>query len=441
MTPRCRDAVIVVPGILGSELIDPSSGEVIWGLEPKALAKTLISGSTFDRLRDDRLQAGDLLHRCAWLPGLTRFEPYTGLVRRLGDACVDTAAVAKHPYDWRRPLAQTAFELAGAAAEHLATWRSHRYGSSDARLVFVAHSMGGLLAWHAANLYLPPDDVLVVLTLGTPFGGSVRAIRAIGPGDLLPHKWHAAKLRACARELAALHDLLPQHPCVTADSGCIPPSRHDLISCGATPDLVDLSIETRSVLASRLSEPGHRQPQLIPLIGTDQQTLQSFTNDKGALKFHENIDGTNWAGDGTVYHGAAYPKGYDSAMPLPQQHGALASSGIALDFIQSTLQRVAVGPPQAGPGIGLATPDAVRAGDTFKVRVAAPKFAPVGCVCNEPGVRSLGNIPLTQRANDLGEPEWHGTLAISQPGLYTITATGGGFAAINNDVLVLPADD
>jgi hypothetical protein len=114
--------------------------------------------------------------------------------------------------------------------------------------------MGGLLAWHAANLHLATTDVALVLTLGTPFGGSVRAMRALGNGDLLPLGAHAARLRACTRRLPALHDLLPSHPSLVSAAArrCVPPTAGDLVSFGAEPDLVKASFAAREALESRL---------------------------------------------------------------------------------------------------------------------------------------------------------------------------------------------
>lgn len=37
------DVVIVVPGIMGSDLVDNDSGKQIWGFPPKLLVKALMS--------------------------------------------------------------------------------------------------------------------------------------------------------------------------------------------------------------------------------------------------------------------------------------------------------------------------------------------------------------------------------------------------------------
>lgn len=426
--------MVIVPGILGSELVDTRTGDLVWGLGPKALATALVTGSLYDRLAQGRLEPRGLLGFTGSFPGLARFEPYTGLVRRLTEACVHPDAVLEFPYDWRQPLAQNATRLANAAHAHLQAWRAHPAATAEARLVFVAHSMGGLLAWHAASLHLATSDVSLVLTLGTPFGGSVRAVRAVGNGDLLPLHAHAAKLRACARRLPALHDLLPSHPSLATAGCCVPPSADDLISYGADPDFVKASFTARAALTAKLAEPHHRPPTLIPFVGTHQPTLQSFTVDNGKLRFRESLDGTDWAGDGTVYQGAAYPAGHRTTVPLPQQHGALASNTVAFASVVSALMQSTVGPPQ-GDGVGLAVPDAVIAGRPFEIRVT--HAARALCTYAPAGARSLGRIPLTRRTNDFGVGELHGRLSIRQPGLYTVSATGGGFGSVSADILVL----
>lgn len=436
--PRCRDAVVVVPGILGSELVDPATGELVWGLTPTALARALITGTIYEQLAAERLRPRRLIGFACSFPGLTRFEPYAGLVHRLQDLCTHPDAVLAHPYDWRRPVAETATDLAAAAHDHLDAWRSHPAGSAAARLVFVGHSMGGLLSWHAANLHLAASDVALVLTLGTPFGGSVRAVRAVSHGNLLPHGAHSSKLRACARRIPALHDLLPSHPSMTSQQGCVVPSEADLVSCGANRDLLAASLATRAALGAQLAAAGHRPPLLVPFVGIHQPTLQSFTLADGELRFHEHLDDANWAGDGTVYQGAAYPKGHLATVPLPQQHGALAASSSAFSSVMAALVQATIGPPQ-GDGLGLAVPDAALTGVPFEIRVTVARRA--SCSCAPVGGRSLGRIPLTRRTDEFGEVELFGKVTIRQPGLYTVTATGGGDGSVSADVLVFEAND
>ncbi|HEY4028692.1 MAG TPA: hypothetical protein VGO86_19855 [Candidatus Dormibacteraeota bacterium] len=142
----------------------------------------------------------------------------------------------------------------------------------------------------------------------------------------------------------------------------------------------------------------------------------------------------DWGGDGTVYFGSAFPPGNELS-PLPQKHGALANSSEGIVWDEHILLAKALGPPQ-GAGIGLEVPDAAVAGEPFTIRIAAPALAGITCRYEETGVMPIGSVPL-QRADD----SLTSTLAIGRPGLYTITARGGGYSAVADDVLIVPPDD
>ena len=341
----------------------------------------------------------------------------------------DPAAKANYPYDWRRPLVETAAELAEFAAEHLRAWRANPAGTSEARLVLVGHSMGGLLAWHAANCHLPTGDVAMVVTLGTPFGGSIKALRAIADGGVLPHSLYATSLRRELRRMPSIHDLLPSYTALNHHGTLRKPDHATLIACGADPDLVATASAGRSRLDAATAS-GSRVP-LYALAGTTQPTAQSFTLAGGGFDVHESIGGRDWAGDGTVYFGAAYPRGGAVPFSLPQQHGALTRSPEAIQWVRHTIAAVALGPPQ-GVGIGLAVPELVRAGPPFEIRVVNNGLD-VSCRINSAaGSAAPATIHLRRR-----EGELYAITTIASAGLYTVTATGGSFTPITLDLLVI----
>jgi pimeloyl-ACP methyl ester carboxylesterase len=430
---RSSDAIIIVPGILGSELIDSADDKIVWGLSPRALAGALITGTTYDRLQRSSVRpTGRLLRVPSYLPGLGRLEPYTALASVLTRFITHPAAIGEFAYDWRQSLTLTARELASFAHEHLARWREHRSGSSDARLVLVGHSMGGLLARQAAMCHLDAGDVAMILTLGTPFGGSVRAVRAIGHGDLLPLGALSGRLRALARRTPSLYDLLPTYPAVERLDVHRAPSTADFLACGARPDLLKLADDARAE-QRRASETRSAVP-LFALVGTTQPTLQSFSVRHGELEFFESIDGRNWGGDGTVYFGAAYPQ---STVPfsLPQQHGALAKTNEAIEWIRHTIAAVTLGPPM-GAGIGIVAPDAALVGESFEIRIEPHGIGGVTCrIDSASSGSSPGPLTLTRRDDDL-----IGAARVNEPDIYTITAQGGGFSAVQVDILVVPDD-
>src|SRR4051794_18580063 len=100
------DAVVVVPGVMGSELVDEDD-QVIWGLRPGLAARAWWHGhlaelhvTQEDLAGGRRLRASRLLRRVGFLPLLGGTEPYTDLLDQLKRAVVDERAVVEFPYDW-----------------------------------------------------------------------------------------------------------------------------------------------------------------------------------------------------------------------------------------------------------------------------------------------------------------------------------------------------
>jgi hypothetical protein len=83
--PVTTDAVVVVPGIMGSELVD-ETGEVCWGLKPLLLAKAwrtkrldVLRVTEADQAGGRRLRPTRLLRVPGYMPVLGGLEPYTYL--------------------------------------------------------------------------------------------------------------------------------------------------------------------------------------------------------------------------------------------------------------------------------------------------------------------------------------------------------------------------
>jgi pimeloyl-ACP methyl ester carboxylesterase len=180
--------VVVVPGILGSELLR-SDGTQVWlnagnavGHHDLALPATLPLGSGRDGLVPGRLLGTDDM-----LPRIFGFTEYPDLVDLLRGADLRYHVFT---YDWRRDLAECAARLderLEALAEEL--------GDPDARFNLVGHSMGGLVARYYLRFGGAPlrGDVPVSwagarrlrsLTLvATPNSGSVPSLDAILSGS------------------------------------------------------------------------------------------------------------------------------------------------------------------------------------------------------------------------------------------------------------------
>jgi pimeloyl-ACP methyl ester carboxylesterase len=211
---------VVVPGLLGSQLVRPD-GTLAWlnlGNTVGAHDLGLPARLPLAESRDDLLPAG-LLGVDAALPRLFGFTEYADLLELLADAGfrrghVD-AAPAYHvfTYDWRRDLVESARRL-GTVLDALAEERR----DSEARFNVVGHSMGGLVA----RYYLRYGDaepggpvtwagarrIAHLILVATPNGGSIPSLDALLNGNRVG--FSSTTLAAwVVAHMPALYQLLP----------------------------------------------------------------------------------------------------------------------------------------------------------------------------------------------------------------------------------------
>ncbi len=224
-----RNPVIVIPGILGSNLRDAATGETVWGaftgeaVDPESAAGArqfalpMESGKSLDELRDSVMPSGVLSSLEISLIGLpVTVAAYSQILATLGvggyrdeelglmgvDYGTDHYTCFQFDYDWRRDNVENAQRLHEFLFEKRAFVRSkieERTGvaAADVQFDIVAHSMGGLVAryflmYGSADLPedgSPPevtwagnDLVDRVILIATPNAGSVDALRNLVEG-------------------------------------------------------------------------------------------------------------------------------------------------------------------------------------------------------------------------------------------------------------------
>ncbi|MGW0786819.1 esterase/lipase family protein [Streptomyces sp. NPDC002911] len=415
-----QDAVVVVPGIMGSTLKDGVTGRHLWGLggaswyvkawtHPQGLRELHLTEDELEG-KTGRIEATGLLASTAWTPYLRGHEPYTALVGRVRKCVAHEAAVLPFAYDWRLPVATNARILADAARRHLSAWRNHeahdrarrhRVDERPARLVFVAHSMGGLVTRAALDVGYDSDlaaDTRGVITLGTPFSGAVAAAVILNTGRGTPVPLPRRKLRSLCATMPGLHDLLPQYRSVREDDGIRPLTPEDVAAIGGSAELARAARDFHAG-QRHIELPDHRS-----VVGINQPTWQSLGLRDGQVEAfpdgaRQNSDGTfirdrhdrlryfAVQGDGTVYKESAEITA--AATPLPLQHGSLAVEDTALDAVEEILARdTHLGPPQGQFGCGLTVPDIAEAGSSWTLSLN--------------GVDSLAG--LTCRIQDVEDP-------------------------------------
>lgn len=196
--------VIVIPGILGTELINPNTGKTVWPSAFRTDEDALPINPDLETNRDE-LVAGKILETMRLgriLPEVFVYRDLLDALRRYAgyrqaawedpgpDGDRDTFYV--FAYDWRRDNVANARELV-QRVERL----KQRLQRPDLKFNVVAHSMGGLIARYAAmygDADLPPEGVTPqptwvgaahiskIVMIGTPNEGSADAFATVLEG-------------------------------------------------------------------------------------------------------------------------------------------------------------------------------------------------------------------------------------------------------------------
>jgi len=206
-TARARTGkrpVIVIPGILGTELMNPKTGETVWPsafrtsqeglpISPDLAANRddLIPGKIIETVKLARLLPEVYVYRDL-LVALRRYAGYRDgdWNNPAADGYEDTFYV--FPYDWRQDNVSNARELIRRISQ-LKT----KLQRPDLKFNVVAHSMGGLIARYAAmygDADLPPGDgpiqptwlgaahISKIVMIGVPNEGSADAFATLVEG-------------------------------------------------------------------------------------------------------------------------------------------------------------------------------------------------------------------------------------------------------------------
>ena len=241
MAEQLDNVVVVLPGIMGSVLRD-AHGDDVWELSAGSILK-----GVFGRLRGlkalqlpegigddhpgDGVTAPALMPDMHVVPGIwTVTIGYDRLHKWFADTfdIVEfdpntperAANYLRFPYDWRLSNRYNAQQLRKTVEPILERFRAQP-GRADAKLVFVGHSMGGLVARYYTDVLGGHEITAKVITLGTPHRGAINALdslvngvrKGIGPIGL--------DLTGLARSLPALHQLLPEYACIESPNGLL----------------------------------------------------------------------------------------------------------------------------------------------------------------------------------------------------------------------------
>jgi len=412
-----RDVVIILPGIMGSVLA--RHGDEVWDISGRAFlraAATLgdslwsLALENDDHELDDldgvtatRLMAG--AHLVPGFVGIDGYAPLQNLVAQrfacmpgtLGDDGLPAYGnVFDFPYDWRRDCRAASRRLDAFATRALDRWRAYT-GNPGARLILLAHSMGGLVSRHFLEARGGWDRCRALVTFGTPHRGSPQALDRLVNGlqaGLLVTRVELTAMSTLLRSFTSVYQLLPRYRCLLVDGSWRYPHEAGL----SIPHLDEVRAAEAFAFHQAIEAGVASRPRdaydLISIVGTDQHTIEGARWDGAALHALTTtppwIDASLGEGDGTVPRVSAIPIEMSNALRGLQfvagRHGSLQAMGRVLDEVEQLVRQSqssgladirGVGEREEveAPGLAVSVPDMVTAGEPLALSLAVRRVS------------------------------------------------------------------
>jgi Lecithin:cholesterol acyltransferase len=443
---KIQDIIILIPGILGSEL--SKDGHPVWGLSSGAVfrglktlggtIKSLILAS--DSLDDDSIDgvtADRLLPDAHLIPGFWKIDGYGKIAETLKSAfsLIPGKNYFELPYDWRRDNRVAARTLAYRSHKRLKSWREQS-GNTSARMILLCHSMGGIIARHFLEVLDGWKDTRMAITFGTPFRGSLKALNflanglaySIGPLALFD-------LTRALRSFTSVYQLLPLYPCYDPGTG-----NFVRVSEAAIPGLdaervaraLAFHKEISDAVSSHLKDHAYWNApyRLHPLVGINQPTPQSARLTDGHLRLSSLYNDKEMDGDGTVPRVSATPLDLSNQqleVYASECHASLQNSERLLLQVQGLISGLqldqSVFKAPEGGGLSLAIADAFSTEEAVYLRVKPDGLARLSA--------TITNVDSGQVvARSILKPEAHrwfaSRFAPMSEGIYRVRVEGSG---------------
>lgn len=252
-----RNPILVIPGLMGSKLVDQDSGETVWGafglgqLDPntpkgaRLVALPMAAGQPLRELHDNVESTGALDRVIFNFLGFPlQLKAYYNILQSLGvggyrdEDWGEAGAIDygnrhytcfQFHYDWRRDIIESAKQLdhfIKGKTRYIQEETEKRFGIKLRKVKFdiVAHSMGGLVARYYlryGGADLPEDGSLPELTwagarhvdhlilIGTPNAGSLDSLQNLISG-LTPETFFPHYSAAVLSTMPSVYELLPR---------------------------------------------------------------------------------------------------------------------------------------------------------------------------------------------------------------------------------------
>jgi hypothetical protein len=382
-----RDVIIVIPGILGSTLY--ASNRAAWAPSLGAINDMLLGlWRHKERLQlsndpvdtddlGDGVEARALMPDLHLAPGLWKVDGYSQLRRDLLANFEIQLGLNyfEFPYDWRRDNRVSARRLEKCVDTWLNKWRLHS-GNRTAKVIFVCHSMGGLIALYYLEVLGGWRKTKSLITFGTPFSGSMKALNFVANGyeqDFpLVGTIELSAVSSLLRSFTSVYQLLPTYPCCYNNNTLVSIDR-----LSGIPNLdqrklnnaITFHAEIAAAQAANIALPEYTQSKytLCNVIGINEPTLVTGSLDRSGFKT-STVTGV-FGGDGTVPRLSA--KSNDASLVyVTEFHGSLQNSERVFEQLEGFVTEERTREALPLEEIHLFLADAYPAGKPIEARVS-----------------------------------------------------------------------
>jgi pimeloyl-ACP methyl ester carboxylesterase len=412
------DFIVLIPGILGSVLVDKDGNE-IWGASGSSIARNLTSfGNALNKLKlpagighddpKDGVTASRILPRLYMIPAFWKADGYGNLAGHLKRRFTVTSVIdgevgnlIEFPYDWRLSNQLNAHRLADRVIPILDRWRKAT-GNPNAKLIFICHSMGGLVARYFLEVLNGRELTNKLITIGTPYRGSINALDALVNGLFLGLGPIGISLDKLVRSFPSIYQLLPTYDCLDLGDGHL----RSLSGC-ELPNVDANDLDLGSAFHEDVRNAMAKSPQYQTFVikGVDQPTSQSALLRNGRVEPMRAHKGEDKSGDGTVPRPSAHPPEWldeRSSVFASQSHAVLQSTDSIITQIIGMLTGH-LGRFMGGTGIGLDVPPILEVGETLPVEVTSNDGNPtlaLHAICHGEDGQPRGNPKLMKALED-----------------------------------------
>lgn len=453
------DLVVVLPGILGSTL--RQDGHLVWAPSAGSVLRAIATfGVSLKQLQlperigddhpDDGVEPVSLMPDLHVLPGIWTavkgYDTLTARLRSLGyrqpssDPDAPPGNLLLVPYDWRLSCRYNGQRLSRLVEPALERWRAQGGPYADAQVVFICHSMGGLVARWYIEQCGGAEITGKLITLGTPYRGAARAVDQLVNGAHKGLGPFQIDLTGFGRSMPSLHQLMPEYACIEQGNDLARTTEVTLPELKT--DMVADAMRFHTTLRDAEAQRPASLTATHAIVGIQQTTATTARLASGQARLIDTYQGQDLAGDATVPIACACRSDVrmtsNTLRRVPDKHGNLQRNPAALNEVE---------------GILTASPIIVKAAEPVGLRVDVPEFAVTGQditvhVTPTHHIRQAVRVTLTTETGALAEARvlrpTGGTMTTVinalPPGAYSVDVSGTSpsspYAPVSSPILV-----